>query len=338
MPEEVAGNMVGVPAPAQSFKERKAAQLRQERAVTAEPSGAPSDEAPETRPPSEPDGISEDVEQSQGLYADEENDQEDLEEDAALDDEQPADTDPGDPEEDTVDWKKRHDDLRRETQRLMESRSEMDREHADSMAKHLELRYQLEDTLTEAVARAEYMRNTMAGNAQQYQNINWAQVQPDKVQEVQAQAQQAYAMAQQADQVWQQLSQESQAKREQVKQREAESAKTRLRRTIPNWSGEVYSELRDFASEVGMPAQEFNEITNPVIIEALHAYQHLRKGASGVKKPNVTRKAQKPRGKAARQLPRDERGQFARKKVEPNTRGSFTDRHKHRLAAERQGR
>jgi hypothetical protein len=341
MPGEEAAQNVGVAAPQQSFTERKAAQLREEREARSRSNDAPIQrEAPDYGTPPGDDGISEDVEQdlTQGLYADEEGDQGALEDSSeALEDEIPSDEEQG-AEAGDVDWEKRYNDLRSETQSILESRGEMDQEHAEAMSQHLQLRFEMEDRLQEAVQRAEYMRNVMAGNAQQYQNINWAQVPADKVQEVQAQAQQAFAMAQQADQVWNQMSQEVQQQKELIKQREAAIAKTRLRRTIPNWSNETYAEIRDFAANAGMPASEFNEITNPVIIEALHAYRQLKSGSSGVGKTQTTRKSQAPRGKAARRQPRDERGKFARKQTVPNERGSFADKHRHRLAMERQGR
>ena len=327
--------------PAQSFTERKAAQLREERAAQGEVIGDPI--TPETREPavrSDVDGISEAVEQdeSQGLYAEEVNDQQDLEGSSeALDDESPSDEDQP-LEESDHDWEKRYRDLQSETQSIMESRGEMSQEHAEAMSETLRLRFDLEDQITEATKRAEYMRNVMSGNAQQYQNINWSQVPPDKVQEVQAQAQQAMMMSQQAEQAWNQISSQEREVRDQVKQREAAIAKTRLRRTIPNWSNDTYGEIRKFAADQGMPVENFNEITDPVLIEALHAYRQLKGGASTVQQVKTNRKSAAPRGKAARRQPRDERGKYAKARVEPNQRGSFADKHRHRLAMERNGR
>jgi len=321
-------------APQESFAQRKASQLREERLAAGEVEDRPiSREDPDSGTPSD-DGISEDVEENEGLYANEEADQEldDLSE--ALEGESPSDEDPEE-EGRSVDWEKRYKDLQSETQAIRESRGEMDQEHAETMSGLLKLRFEVEDRLSEASKRAEYMKNVMAGNAQQFQNIDWSQVPPDKVQEVQAQAQQALMMSQQADNVWQQISQEESQQKEVLKQREAAIAKTRLRRTIPNWSNETYGEIRDFAVQVGMPVDSFNEITDPVIIEALHAYRQLRNGSQKIQ---PTRKSQAPRGKAARRQPRDDRGKFAKKQVQPNQRGSFADKHAHRLRMERQGR
>ena len=339
MPEESAALNMGVAAPqGGSFRERKMAELSRDRQEAEADDRQPAQaEAPQRRTP-EPDVESADVEQDepQGLYADEEDGDELEDSSAALDDETPADEEQEDDGQ-QVDWEKRYRDLQSETQSIRESRSEMEQEHAESMSQHLQLRFEMEDRLKEAVQRAELMKNVMEGNAAQYRNINWAQIPPDKVQDVQAQAQQAFVLAQQADQAYQHMMQEQKSKLDEVKSREAAVAKIRLKRTIPNWGNEAYNGIREFASSVGMPAQEFNEITNPVIIEALHAYKQLREGASSVQKL-TNRKSSAPRGKAAKRQPRDERGQFMTKKTEPNQRGSFADKHRHRLAMERQGR
>jgi hypothetical protein len=326
-----------------SFTARKAEQLRVERA------NQPEQPAPAPRQPEQdtdlgdqtpqPDMGSADVEEddSQGLYADGEDAE--YEDDAEDPDGTPSDESDTDYEADDVNWEKRYKDLQSETQAVRENRGEMEQEHAESMSQHLKLRFDLEDRLSEATQRAEFLRNTMSGNAQQYQNIDWSRVPPDKVQEVQAQAQQAFQLQQQADTAYDQIMGQVNDTKTKVKQREAAIAKTRLVRTIPNWGNETYGELREFAVNSGMPANMFNEITDPVIIEWAYAAKQIREaGSKGVQSVTKTRKAQPPRGKGARKGPRDERGRYATKKVEPNQRGSFADKHRHRLAMERDGR
>ena len=324
--------------PQQSFQQRKMQQLDSER----DASGA---NEPVTITPQDPEFAgtpSEEMESvveqdAQGLYDDEGEYQDDLEGSPEDLNELPSGEDQ-DPNTETVDWEKRYKDLQAETQTVREGRGEMEQEHAQSMAKHLELRFEMEDKLSEAVQRAEFMRNVMSNNAAQYQNIDWSRVPPDKVQEVQAQAQQAFTTAQQTEQAYTQMQSEIQQQKELVKQREAAIAKTRLRRTIPSWGNETYSALREFATESGMPANEFNDITNPVIIEWAYAAKQIREGASSVQDVRTNRKSTAPRGKAARRQPRNNQGQYARKQTQPNQKGSFADKHKHRLAAERQGR
>jgi hypothetical protein len=324
--------------PQGSFTERKAAQLAQERTQRGEVEPV-TPEDPDRTPERYTESTA-DVAQdnTQARYADE-NDEglDDLEhspEDLAS--ELPEGQDQ-DQDLDQVDWEKRYKDLQSETQTVRESRGEMEQEHAESMGQHLQLRFQLEDQLTEATQRAEFFYNTMSGNAGQFKNIDWSRVPPDQVQAVQAQAQQAFQLEQQASQAYTQQQEHVQQQKDIVKQREAAIAKTRLKRSIPNWNNETYGELRQFAGDVGMPAAEFNDITNPVIIEALHAYQQMRTTGSKVRS-TTNRKSSAPRGQVARKQSRDERGKFATKRVEPNQRGSFADKHQHRLAMERKGR
>jgi len=326
--------------PQQSFTERKAAQLRDERDARGEVEPQPvTPQDPATGTPSDGIGSTEDMEldDSQGLYADDETGQFD-EDDPSVDPEgTPTDQDL-EATEGHIDWEKRYKDLQSETQVTREGRGEMEQEHAESMGQHLKLRFEMEDKLTEAVQRAEFLKNTMSGNAQQFRNIDWSRVPPEKVQEVQAQAQQALYLEQQADHAYSQVQGQVNETRSVVKQREAEIAKVRLKRSIPGWSNEVYSQLRQSAAESGMPAEEFNDITSPVMIEALYAAMQFKTTGSSVQNVRTNRKAATPRGKAARRAPRDERGKFARATVEPNQRGSFADKHKHRLAMERNGR
>lgn len=334
MPEEVG---LGAPAPQQSFTERKAAQLAQERVERGENIPVtPADPVPGT-PHEEQESVDVGQDEPQGLYADEATDQFELEgspED--LVDELPPGEDQA-LEDSNTDWEKRYKDLQSETQAIREARGEMEQEQAQAMSQHLELRFELEDKLTEAVNRAEFMHNAMSGQAQRFQNIDWSQIPPDKVQEVQAQAQQAFMLHQQSEQAYTQMQAQVEQTRNQVKEREAAIAKVRLRRTIPNWGNDTYSEIRDFAANQGMSAREFNDITNPVIVEALHTAMTIKRANSGVQ-TSTTRKAQAPRGKAARKQPRTSQGKFAKTQIQPNQRGSFADKHRHRLAMEREGR
>jgi hypothetical protein len=330
----------GQQAPAQSFRERKAQQLRAER---GEDEGQPNNPAPaaleDEAPPAPGDQQDVDLDPSQQDYADDDY-ADDLDEDDGLDPDEGTqdEDDPAGDDEQNVDWEKRYKDLQSETQSMFEQRGEMDREHAESMAQHAELRFEMEDNSRDALARAEFMRNAMQQRMQYYQNLDTSQIPVEQLQQLQQQYQQDYATAQRTEQAYQQMQQAEQQQRETVKRREAEVAKIRLRRTIPNWSNEVYGELRDFAAERGMPAEAFNDITDPVVIEALHAYKQMSEGGNRVRKTKSKRRPQAPRNKAQRRQPRDERGKFARKEVVPNQRGSFADKHRHRLAAERDGR
>lgn len=323
----------------QSFQERKAAQLASERSPEPEGNPAPA-EAPENigLPSEELESVGE-QDLSQGLTDDEYDDQDELEgSDGALSDEEeiPPTEDQDEADEPNVDWEKRYQDLRSETQTLMESKKGMDREQAEAMAEHARYRFELEDTLSEAQQRADFFRQMMGSNAAKYRQINWAQVAPDQLSTLQQEAQQAFMLEQQANTAYEQFAQHQDQMSAASKQREAEIARIRLRRTIPNWDNKVYAEVRDFAVQEGMDVRQFNEITDPVVIEWAYNAMQSKNAGSQVQK-SVRRKQKAPRGRNVRRQPRDERGQFQTKQVVPNQRGSFADRHKHRLAAERRG-
>jgi hypothetical protein len=344
MPPEDQGQQAPAPQ-AQSFVERKAAQLSSER----------DDQAP---PPQQQPNIDSDLDQAPDLSL-ESAELDDGYESADDDDQnfEPADDQQGEladlddldnqaPEgqhadaddQDAGGYEKRYKDLQSEVQHILESKGEMNREHAESMGEHLKMRFGLEDQLTEAASRVEFLKNTMEGNAQRFQNIDWSRVPPEKVQEVQAQAQQAFVMQQQAQNSFNQVMEQVNNTRDVVRKREAEIAKIRLRRSIPNWDNKTYGELRNFAVESGMPPEAFNDITDPVVIEWAH---NAMVGAKANRSVQVKKKkrTQPPRGRSARAGQRNDRGQFAKKQTEPNQRGSFADKHQHRLANERrQGR
>lgn len=338
----------------EAFREMKREQLAAERGQdTASDRGdvpedrktrqpAPRDRGyrEDQRTPSQPAGSTEDLDQDrQQDQADDEYEGEDGElfddpEDGAPDEDSELD----DPEE-NHDWRKRYSDLRAEHTRLTQERGEIASEHAEAMGETLRLKFELEDRFEEAVGRAEYFASVMSGNASQYRNINWAQVPAEQLPQLQAQAQQALAMEQQAVAAWNEVKRRKDETLTHVKQREAAIAKVRLKRTIPNWGNETYAQLRQHAVESGMDVKEFNSITNPVLIEALHA-QMVMRGAGNTVQKFDKRKAKPPRGRGgsdARQ-PRDVKGRYDRMTVTPNQRGSFAAKAAERLRLERQGR
>lgn len=64
-----------------------------------------------------------------------------------------------------------------------------------------------------------------------------------------------------------------------------------LKRDIPNWSTQVYDEIRSFAIDNGMNAQIVNNLTDPAAIKMLHKAMLYDKGAKAVtKKTNKTPK------------------------------------------------
>lgn len=335
-PAPAGGNPVA--APEQSFRERKASQLgaeRQRDESEREPTERP--DPPQQRTPPES------VESAQDLYEDPQGVQAD---DEYEDDDQgmlEGDPDEGTPPEGELedgeekhDWEKRYKDLQAQMTQLTQERGEITQEHTEVMGEALRLKFDLEDRFEEAVGRAEYMANVMGGQAQQYRNINWSQVPAEQLANLQQQAQQAFMIEQQANAAWDEVKRQKSEALQTVKSREAAIAKIRLKRTI-GLNNEVYGELREFAGQSGMAPEAFNQITDPVIMEWAADAMKFRNAGNKVRVKDK-RKAQVPRGRNAKQAPRDARGKFAKTDLVPNQRGSFADKHKHRLAMERQGR
>jgi len=326
------------PPQGESFRDRKAAQLRDERAAL--PPEQPTDRLD---PPQERtlrhdvDSEAQDIGQDDQVAIADDEYESGVEGELYDDPEDGTLTDSADDEtEENHDWKKRYEDQQAELTRLQQVQTERDEQTSAVIGEGLQLKFDLEDRLREATGRAEIMANAMSGNAQQYRNINWATIPPDQVANVQAQAQQAMVMEQQANAAWEQAKNEADEVRSQLKQREAAIAKARLSRTI-GLNNEVYGQLREYAVGRGMAPQVFNDITDAAIIEDLHFAMTMRNAGSTVR-TDKKRRAKPPRGRGAHNAPRDARGKFAKAEVVPNQRGSFADKHRHRLNMERQGR
>ena len=327
-------------APAQqSFRERKMADLGSERPpeVRERREPAPMQDRPRPTPSRDVESTEDQIQDiPQDLAGDEYEDEESGYYDEDPEEGTPSDVGSDEDPREGGEWEKRYKDLQRQFTQLSQERGEMTQEVTETMTEALRLKFDLEDRFEEAVGRAEYMANIMSGNANQFRNINWAAVPPEHLPALQQQAQQALAMEQQSKAAWEEVKRRKDEALTHVKQREAAIAKTRLKRTI-GLNNEVYGSLREHAVRLGMAPQEFNQITNPVIIEALHAQMTMMNAGNSVRTKNKG-KAQVPRGRNAAQAPRDARGKFARTDLEPNRKGSFAEKHRHRLAMERQGR
>ena len=318
----------------QSFRERKASQLSGEREATPPELQPVFKQEPAQGTPRKETELAEQEVSDDDLVEDGEYEDEDegrlAEDPEGIPDVAAAD----DSDEEGHDWQKRYKDLQAEYSRVTENRTEMEQEQAEAMGENLRLKFDLEDRLNEAVGRAEYMANVMSGNASQYKNINWAQVPPEQLPQVQAQAQQALQMEQQSQAAWAQVKQQTDEARQTLRGREAAIARTRLKRSI-GLDNELYGKLHEHAVTRGMSSEEFKDITNPVVIEALHAQMQMMQAGNTVK-ANTQRNAKAPRGgRAVKRTPRNARGQFEKTQTVPNQRGSFADKHRHRLAMER---
>lgn len=81
----------------------------------------------------------------------------------------------------------------------------------------------------------------------------------------------------------------------------AKEARPVLERDIPGWNSELYADIRRYAVEQGLDAQEVNQVVNPVVIKLLYkAMQHDRvKQVATKKKAKAPKKVLKSNSKSA---------------------------------------
>jgi hypothetical protein len=331
------------PAPREStFAERKAAQLRDERAA-APPEREPAP-APETAPatPLEPvlseqgDGYPELLDS--GEQAPLEDDGSDLYEETP----EPLDLQ-GDEGEPTVDWEKRYKDTQAELTRASEERQERNNEHAEMMAGSLKLQYDLEDNLGKARNYTNYYVEGITNQiTQMEQAFNSGQIDPERMQEAR---QQYHNLQQQKGQMQARLDQiestESEAKAVK-KKREAEITRVRLQRTIPDWSEAKYNAMRSEAVSRGYTEKEYADITDYRFFEMLNDSMTLRSASDAIGSVTQKKRVGSPRGRRNAQAPRDSRGRYEKTKrdfhANPNQKGRFAEMKAQELSRERSGR
>ena len=327
--------------PVQSFAERKAAQLSEERVGReADVNVRPDADLQETETP-------EPVSESEPMLDDPEYDieatssEEEYEEDVNPD-EGTLDANPVPPEQTAEFWEKRFKDTQRKLSEVTENRTEIEREQVDMMSTTLELKHQLEDTFLEAETYA----NTFKGNvvnqiAQLEAAFNSGQIEPDHLPAARQQYQQLQMQRQhlegQLTQIKEQRGQAEQVQRD----RQAELSRMRLQRTIPDWSRDKYREIGEYAQKRGFTADEFNNMVDHRYIELLHDSMQLNSAGSGIGAIQRKKKASGPSRKA-RQQPRSADGKYRQAKQEfhdnPNQKGRFAEMKQRQLEKERRGR
>lgn len=319
---------------APSFREAAMARMASER------DEAPPQPAPEHVAGEEPEEI-EEIEFGTSEPATEEV--VDSEEDESIED-----GDDIEPEEETDDevpmdvkyqrLEKQYKDLQRQFTKDRMQREEYEAELSNNMVAVTKTQHELEDSLNGARQMAELLREQWAGNANQFRNIDWSQVPPDKVQQVQQMAQNAMHQEQIANQRLAQIHEQQTQAFQQKMTRQAELASRALQVKIPEWGSETYSSIRGHAESMGLSPEMFNMITEPSVIEMFY-HSMLYKGAGKKAKTVAKRKSQKPASANQARQGRNAKGQFmnAKKAFEesPNTRGAFAQMKAAQLAAER---
>lgn len=315
-----------------SFREQAMARLDTER-DSAQPQPAP--ENVEGTAPEEVDfGTPQPADEVLDSQASESYDGEDEADDEL---ESPEETLEADSEESEHDYEKRYKDLQAEYTRVMQSREQFESEMTDNLMATKRMQFELEDTLGKAARDAGLLSQALTGNAERFRNIDWSQVPADQVGAVQQQAQQAFAQEAQAQQALNQINNQQQQQWKLKVEREAELTRTRLRRTIPNWSNELYGQLAGYAESRGLSRELFNSITDAAVVEMIYDSFSLK--TAGQKAKTVSkRKTQKPAAQNKPMTQRDARGRFANAKANfeqnPNQRGAFAAMKEAQLRAE----
>lgn len=233
---------------------------------------------------------------------------------------------------------KQYKDLQRQFTKDRMQREEYESQLSNSMVSVTKTQHELEDSLQGAKQMAELLQGQWAGNANQFRNIDWSQVPPDKVQQVQAAAQNAFQQEQIANQRLHAINEQQTQAFQQKMTRQAELASRALQVKIPEWGSETYSAIRGHAESMGLSPEMFNMVTEPSVIEMFY-HSMLYKGAGKKAKTVAKRKSQKPASANQARQGRNAKGQFmnAKKNFEesPNTRGAFAQMKAAQLAAER---
>lgn len=319
---------------APSFREAAMARMAEERDST------PVEPAPEHVAGEEPEEI-EEVEFGTSEPATEEvvdseedgfiEDGDDIEPEEDIDDEVPMDVK-------YQRLEKQYKDLQRQFTKDRMQREEYESQLSNSMVSVTKTQHELEDSLNGARQMAELLQQEAAGNANQFRNIDWSQVPPDKVQHVQQMAQNAMHREQVTNQRLAQIHEHQAQAFQQKMTRQAELASRALQVKIPEWGSDTYSSIRGHAESMGLSPEMFNMVTEPAVIEMFY-HSMLYKGAGKKAKTVAKRKSQKPASANQSRQGRNAKGQFmnAKKNFEdsPNTRGAFAQMKAAQLAAER---
>jgi hypothetical protein len=334
---EATTNNVAPAAPQQTFQERKAQQLKEERNVRGEVEPVAPQPVEDREATPSPELESAQIDGNPDLPSDED----------PLDDEW-QDSDPDgipdtDPEaaeqEGTTDWEKRYTDTQAELTRVNQHRQELDTDHADMMAGTLQLRHTLEDKLSEVENSSGYILNGLSGQiANMEQAFSSGQIDPEQMANARNHYQQLVNNRNQMQQHLAGATKQRDDATAMRKQREAEITRIRLQRTIPNWSREKYAEMREFATQRGYTQEEFNDVTDHRLFELLHDSMQLRSASDTVSNVQRKRKADAPRGRGGR-APRDKQGRYEKSRKEfhdnPNQKGRFAAMKAQELAKER---
>lgn len=298
-------NPTAEPSTAQSFRERKTAQLQQE--LESQP-GAVEDTSPD---PIEQDA-DEDQRETEGMLAEESEDQTETDStEEALPDSAEAEGEEAEAEAEVdpqlTEWQEKAEaaetarksmetDYRRKTHKLAEASRAV-------------------QTQAEAVeTTAQYLMNQAQAELAQYQNVNWQTLPPEQHQQMQAGYMQAQQSVQQRQMELEQIHKTRQQYQAQQDSQIAEHSKGVLLHRYADWGAEKYTAAREFAErEYDFTPDEFDKVVDwrvmAMAVDALEAKTTKKEAAKVIKKVGKKRGTKRP-GRTASGQKRNAQGQF----------------------------
>jgi hypothetical protein len=183
-------------------------------------------------------------------------------------------------------------------------------------------------------ATSQRMLEKAEARFQPYKDIDWLVAQKNLTatefaalrQEAQAAFEDYKFLQEETNSVFEQLQQSKQAQWAE----EAKECVKVLAETVPNWSAERYSKVRDFAKERGIPSETFNQIVDPVAIaiinDALTLHEARQRAATKKKTvavaPKKTVKQTKGRGQTTSKTGQDQEVTALAKKLRSSGKDS----------------
>ena len=328
MSEDTQTNLVSEEsAPPMSFRERKAQQLAAEREER---------EAVE-RQPLEPEDVN---------SHDHDPDEGEPEESQLLDDQPDGEPDEGVEEEEAEEYTPRERELLEAAEEAEKRRKSMEVDYRQKTQKLSESRKEVDRNLSEVEQAAQYYAQMAQQSLRQFDGINWAELRtkPEEYQQAQQHYLQAENQARHMQQELETVKQHAQKIREQERAREAEISKGMLQQLRPDWSGELYQKAQEWAdAELGYSDAEFAEITDwrlmMAMVRAMEADKIKAESKQRVRKAGRKRGSAPAGRNAPQNVGRDAAGRFTTAREEafanPGNKKTFREMKMRQLELER---
>lgn len=248
-------------------------------------------------------------------------------------------------DDENTEWTAREQELEQRAEQAEEARKSMERDYRRKTHKLAESVRAVDEKVKEVESTAEYYATQAKLQVDQFQSVNWQQLQTDPQQY--QQAQQAFMQAQQQYRQrmgeLKQIQERSKAMQSEMSNSIAEHSRGVLAHQIPDWGGEVYQKLREFAErEYDYTGEQFDEIVDWRPMKMLYdAYKAdgIKQGAAKTVKKVGRKQGRKAPGRTADGQPRNAAGQFQKAREtafsNPGDRSAFREFQNQRLQREK---